>query len=476
MASVAETSEINFRAWLKRQVMEDGQRKYSDNEVSVYAYTLKTACSQMDQAVAGNLFFLTQMDSRNGKFMDLMQHPDFEAVDKALHGSLSASIKLYQFFLENGQLSEAPDVHSAFYLGDSAVESTKDEVKSAGFYYEEIPMECIQKVFYGAPGTGKSYSVSKLMEQYYPDVEEMHRHSKRVIFHPTYSYGEFVGAIKPLISLDRPLDYLFVAGPFTELLKMAFLYPEERFFLIIEEINRGDAPSIFGDIFQLLDRDDKGKSRYVIVNRDIGAYFSRDPWMKNLFFDGRLWLPANFNIIATMNTADDNIFVMDSAFKRRFTLEYVPIDFSILPNTMSRQRSIFYGKKGLAELFAPKEGETNNVRRAVCKKAMELAEKDQLNRNWPTFARLANAAIDAENLECKKAGISYDRLIAENKKMGPFFLHEGELETRNLFLNKVVFYLKQDVFKDSANYMLESYEEIFEKYMSEEADMFELLL
>lgn len=469
MGNTPTENEKEFRDWLRKQVHEDGMRIYSDNEISAYCYALRKSCSNIPYMPISNLFFICDYANFEEKTDMIKKYPEFEELNQEGHGTISAAFELYQFYLEYGSHSIAPDVHAQFYLSRTA--ETKVEKKQEpmeGFHYQEIPMRPVQKVFYGAPGTGKSHRVNQMLAKEYPEDEKLRTHIKRVIFHPAYTYGEFVGCIKPLISPDRPLEYAFVAGPFTELLKAAFLNPAERYFLVIEEINRGDAPSIFGDIFQLLDRGPLGKSSYTIVNRDIGAYFSRDPWMKNIFFDGRIWIPANFNIVATMNTADDNIFVMDSAFKRRFELEYVQIDYNILPESMVKERSLFYGRRPLREVF----GDMNSINGPY---AAMLDQKGLLRRNWPTFATLVNHAIDAENLEAKRMGANRDRLIAENKKLGPYFIREGELEDRLTFMNKVIFYLKQDVFCDSFRYFTDSFEDIFEKYSQPESDLFELI-
>lgn len=469
MANTPAENEQIFREWLRGQVHDDGMRIYSDNEISAYCYALRKSCSSIPYMPISNLFFISDYCNFEEKTEMIKKFPEYEQLNTEGHGTINAAFELYHYFLEYGKHSIAPDVHAQFYLS-RGIEKKQEKKETAmeGYHYHEVVMKPIQKVFYGAPGTGKSHRVDELIKKEYPDDEKLRTHIKRVIFHPAYNYGEFVGCIKPLVSPDRPLDYAFVPGPFTELLKAAFLNPEEKFFLIIEEINRGDAPSIFGDVFQLLDRGPDGKSSYTIVNRDIGNYYSRDPWMKNIFFDGRIWIPANFNIVATMNTADDNIFVMDSAFKRRFELEYVPIDFGILPESMLKERNLFYGKKSLQEIFADPYTISGSY-------ARRLEARGLLRRNWPTFVMLVNHAIDAENLEAKREGRTVDKLIAENKKLGPYFIREGELENRNTFINKVIFYLKQDVFPNSFRYFTDSFEEIFDKYSNPESDIFELL-
>ncbi len=468
MAIITTEIERGFRSWLKQQLHSDGMRIFTDNEISAYAYALRSSCENVTHLSVKNLFYFKTPDELEKETQWLLLDQDYIDIDRAGNGTLSTAVKLYDFFLKNGPDSEAPEEHAPFYLSADCGDIARKEASVAEFYFREISMKPIQRVYYGAPGTGKSYTVRKFLEAEFPDPEQLRTHIKRVIFHPAYTYGDFVGAIKPLISLERPLDYVFVAGPFSEILKAAFLNPEEKYYLIIEEINRGHAPSIFGDVFQLLDRDADGKSEYAIVNRDLGAYFSRDPWMKNIFYDGMIWLPSNFNIIATMNTADENVFVMDSAFKRRFELIYVPIDFEILPAEMKKERALFYGAKSLAEIFASS--------RINGEYAIKLYSKGKLKRNWGTFASIVNNAIDKENLERQRSGKAHSQLIAENKKLGPFFVKEEELNDRDKFFNKVIFYLKQDVFYDSTELFTSSFEEIYEKYSKPEADIFELLV
>jgi hypothetical protein len=468
MNIVTTEIERDFRSWLKGQLYGDGMRVFTDNEISAYAYALRSSCEKVEGLQVKNLFYYRTAYDLEKEMDWLKGDTAYQDIDKAGNGTLSTAVKLYGYYLENGPESTAPDEHALFYLSNAASDIDRRETSPVEFYYHEVPMKPVQRVYYGAPGTGKSYSVRKLLSAEYPDEAVLRTHIKRVIFHPAYTYGDFVGCIKPLISMERPLDYVFVAGPFAELLKAAFLNPEEKYFLVIEEINRGNAPAIFGDIFQLLDRGPDGKSEYSIVNRDLGAYFSRDPWMKNIFYDGMVWLPANFNIIATMNTADDNIFVMDGAFKRRFELTYVPIDFDILLPEMKEEKDVFAGGRSLTEIFSTSE--TNH------RLAQQLEEKGRLKRNWPTFAAFVNNAIDVENEEAKRNGKPHDALIAENKKMGPYFVKPEELDDPDKFFNKVIFYLKQNVFYDSPRLFTASFEELYEKYCLGGADIFELLV
>lgn len=468
MGNTPSEQERIFREWMRNQLNENGIRRYTDNAIIAYCYALRTACHKMVPPVAGNLFTIGDSKEFGRIYKDILASTDYEQVNRENgNGTFGVALKLYQVFLEKGSLAKAPDLDAPFYLKYNTASTLgyKGE-HGSDFNYVEVPMTPVQCIYYGAPGTGKSYKVRMILEKEYPDKQERDSHCKRLIFHPTYKYEDFVGSIKPLMSLEKPLDYIYSAGPFTALLKEAFSNPAEKYYLVIEEINRGNTPAIFGDLFQLLDRQENGKSEYAIQNVDISAYFSRDPGLKKLFAEGKIWLPANFNILATMNTADENIFVLDSAFKRRFQLEYVKIDFDDMPEKWTTEYDTFAGQLSLTVLFAGTPLE---------KYVQTLGHAGKLKRNWPTFARLVNYLIDLLNREI----IAQDRpelaRIPENKKLGPFFVSDEDLRRPENFINKVIFYLKQDVFTYSTHYMLDSYEDIYLKYLELGADLFELL-
>lgn len=467
MLNYETENEQLFRNWLKAQTDGDGMRRYTDNAVIAYSYALRTCCRSLKPHVADNIFRYRDIMSFEALLPHITGAENFDEVNRESgHGTFLAAIRLYQAFLQGGDTSVAPEIYAPFYLPKDVSDAEYNADRGVEFHYEEIPMTPIQKIYYGAPGTGKSYLVRRMMEKEYPDPAERDSHCRRIIFHPAYTYEDFVGCIKPLISLDKPLDYVYSAGPLTMLLKAAFLNPSEKYYLIIEEINRGNAPAIFGDLFQLLDRLESGKSEYAIMNNDITAYFSRDPGLQKLFYDGKIWLPANFNIIATMNTADENIFVLDNAFKRRFALEYVRINFENLPEQWNASYLTFAGEKPLLDVFSGTPVE---------RYALFLHSQGKLKRNWPAFAALVNHIIDTVNLTRKESYGSHAVLIAENKKLGPYFVSEQDLSDREAFINKVIFYLKQDVFGQSGHYMTVSYEEIYDRYVSSNEDLFELL-
>lgn len=245
----------------------------------------------------------------------------------------------------------------------------------------------INKIVYGAPGTGKS---NKINNQY-----AIGNNFIRVTFHPEYSNSDFVGYIKPFMN-GLNVGYKFEPGPFTKIMKKAFDKTDEMFTIIIEELNRANAPGVFGDIFQLLDRDDStGKSKYTISNSDIAKYIFNDE-------NKQISLPPNLNIIATMNTSDQNVFTMDTAFKRRWKFEYLPIEFK--PD------------HEFANIHIP-----------------------NTNISWQKFVETFNTFI----MNSQSNGF----FASEDKQIGPYFISKSELLDLDLFTYKVLLYIWDDVVK-----------------------------
>lgn len=180
----------------------------------------------------------------------------------------------------------------------------------------------IQDLYFGAPGTGKSYEVSKFIETVYPDIKEKDNPFVfKTTVYPDYSYYDFVGTIMPKTDDDGRICYDFREGVFSQALAMAFEYTDKDIFLIVEEMSRGNIASIFGDIFQLLDRDINGISEYSI-NNDLLSEAMRN---RNININ-KIYLPSNLHILGTVNTSDQNVHVMDTAFKRRFGFIYSSVE------------------------------------------------------------------------------------------------------------------------------------------------------
>ena len=208
-----------------------------------------------------------------------------------------------------------------------------------------------QIIYYGVPGCGKSYEVNKVInaELDKHGVTDKEYHKVRCVFHPEYCNADFVGQIYPYVKPDNGgVEYRFKPGPFAEIVRRAYRNPAEPFFLVIEEINRGNAAAIFGEMFQLLDRIrpedgpeelsgniyNTGWSSYGVTNIDVNAYIRQKstdnpekieyddsiPYGDKIKFinNTAVRLPPNLSIYATMNTNDQNVFTMDNAFQRRF--------------------------------------------------------------------------------------------------------------------------------------------------------------
>lgn len=194
-------------------------------------------------------------------------------------------------------------------------------------YINEIKIENrnnqvgVNRIYYGTPGCGKS----KEVENIYCKNEENYI---RTTFYPDYTNSDFVGQIVPKVR-DEKIYYEVEAGPFTKILYKALNNENENYVLIIEEINRGNASAIFGDIFQLLDRDETGNSVYNIENNIIEQYFKQKNNYKEELEDKsmKIKIPKNLSIIGTMNTSDQNVYTLDTAFKRRWELIKIRNDF-----------------------------------------------------------------------------------------------------------------------------------------------------
>ena len=210
-------------------------------------------------------------------------------------------------------------------------------------------------IFFGAPGTGKSYELRRLAGERFPEGNV-----RRVTFYPDYTYSQFVGCFKPYSEeveesgdeqagnrsgKRREIVYSFVPGPFLETYVKAVQNPSENYLLVIEEINRANPAAVLGDVFQLLDRDGDGRTQY-----EIAAPFEMKDYLKARLSEyatiahipdpmkllteqtrlkqeeGRLSLPPNMYLWATMNSADQGVFPMDTAFKRRWDFRYIGIN------------------------------------------------------------------------------------------------------------------------------------------------------
>ena len=303
------------------------------------------------------------------------------------------------------------DEHTKKYISTEARKqdfiSKLPKSKLVETHYPTQTNKILQQIFYGAPGTGKSNTIKR-------DVDDQGKTCFRTTFHPDSDYSTFVGTYKPSMKptgvtlasgeKEEVITYKFVPQAFTKAYAAAWNTTEDVF-LVIEEINRGNCAQIFGDLFQLLDRKG-GKSEYPIeADTDLANYLQealakspRTDIPQEVKSGERLMLPQNLYIWATMNTSDQSLFPIDSAFKRRWDWVYIPI------------------KPHAEENYKIKIG-------------IETYD-------WWSFLQKINSVID-------------DTTHSEDKKLGYFFVNtESKTVCAEKFVSKVLFYLWNDVFKN----------------------------
>ena len=337
------------------------------------------------------------------------KHPEVPANEVRFKISGQSDIDKYEY-----GYGATISVMAKMILGQERILRTTGEKK-------KLHVHPFQQIFYGAPGTGKSHSVCEVTKNL-PKEDVF-----RITFHPDSDYASFVGCYKPTETegfrygingantvkmvdpdnggaplVEKKITYRFVPQAFINAYVRAY-HTDSPVFLVIEEINRGNCAQIFGDMFQLLDRGDSGESDYAIKpDSDIQDYLSKvmadahtdDEAIKS---GEEMKLPANLYIWATMNTSDQSLFPIDSAFKRRWDWKYMPID------TTKEQWAI------------------------------KVNGKDY---SWGSFLDQVNDEIG-------------ETTSSEDKKLGFYFCKASDKTiTAERFVSKVLFYIYNDVFKD----------------------------
>lgn len=334
--------------------------------------------------------------------------------------------------------------HLPVYINDVSKSNNSDYEKSltSTIYIQNHD----QTIYYGVPGSGKSHKIDEITKNLSEEQKI------RVVFHPEYTNADFVGQILPCLNQTTGnIEYKFSPGPFAQILRRAYLNPSKKYVLVIEEINRGNAASIFGDLFQLLDRIDKGSKASIgnnIYEEGWSSYFINNDyinWYIREFADSSQYqdvencvtipndnkskeknyekysivnigqitfvsntgirLPPNLSLLATMNTSDQNVFTLDNAFQRRWDMELVPNSCDD-PTQMQAKISV--------------KGKTIT---------------------WKSFQSKINEVIAEKGNE---SGFS----SMEDKRLGCWFIKndEGKIDSEK-FANKVLKYLWDDAFK-----------------------------
>ena len=351
---------------------------------------------------------------------------------------------------DNGEIVIEPVIT---VINNESKESSEEQEDSS-----DSMMNFSQIIYYGVPGSGKSYSIAQKLSALGITKDNASQYTKRVVFHPEYTNADFVGQILPRSESDGSrISYPFVSGPFTQLLALAYTHKNHNFALIIEEINRGNAAAIFGELFQLLDRLDKdenessngykytvGWSSYPVSNdsinhaicdlydehkKDPSKYPDFDPFIPKENFELYkenigIRLPPNFSIFATMNTSDQNVFKLDNAFKRRFDLELIPNVFDLSNPDLKEQKTLIINQRD--------------------------AEVEGFGFTWNQFREAVNEIITSPENE-------FDISSFADRQIGCWFVKaevksekdteiKSELKvSKKTFMNKVLEYLWDDV-------------------------------
>lgn len=351
--------------------------------------------------------------TNNRKVKWLKKNISRSELSDSMHNSLKTAMSVWTL---NDYKSAVADLLRGTYVKDGAVDM-EDEYKELVFN-TKIQVDAERnRIIFGAPGTGKSYGLNKDCKNLMKDRNGMY---ERVTFHPDYSYSQFVGTYKPVMDTDgKSIKYDFVPGPFmrvyVEALRSGRTDNPQPYLLLIEEINRAKVAAVFGDVFQLLDRDEDGVSEYEIqASEDIRRYLAKELGGNPANYQ-RIKIPNNMFIWSTMNSADQGVFPMDTAFKRRWNFEYLGIN-------ENEEEIAGKGKIMLAGCDEPVE--------------------------WNILRRAINDKMSTDQFK-----------INEDKLMGPFFLSkkilasddEGMIVDPETFIksfkSKVIMYLYEDAVK-----------------------------
>ncbi|SDB13156.1 AAA family ATPase [Butyrivibrio sp. INlla16] len=386
-----EYNKKMFRSWMERQVKPEGDsdagEAYSSNSIDQYVSNIaNTPLYSMSEK---SVFFTTDIKLIQKTISEL------DSAEKKNNTQRSAVKKYLQYVIDTGE----SDMSVVF----------KTNIKAK---YER------NRIVFGAPGTGKSFLLKQDCDRLLDDTVGTY---ERVTFHPDYTYSQFVGTYKPVMDSDgRSIRYDFVPGPFmrvyVDALKSARTEAPQPHLLLIEEINRAKVAAVFGDVFQLLDRDADGVSEYEIqASEDIRRYLAKELGGTEEKYK-KIRIPNNMFIWATMNSADQGVYPMDTAFKRRWNFEYLGID--------------------------EKEKDIENIGK------VNIAKYDE-----PVVWNRLRKAINTK--------MSKDFNINEDKLMGPFFLSKKVLDSdengmikdpekfMDAFKSKVIMYLYEDAVKQS---------------------------
>ena len=368
------------------------------------------------------------------------------------------------YYLENYKRIQYPEINhgqSADTLDTLSIETTR--------------LSCGRNVLlYGVPGSGKSWTIE---HEYVKPTSKV----ERLVFHPDYTYSDFVGQILPCVDDDGQVSYKFTPGPFTNILREAYLHPQDEYILVIEEINRGNAPAIFGEIFQLLDRkvDDEdssnsypiGTSEYGITNANIAQIVYGDPTHK-------VRIPSNLSIIGTMNTSDQNVFTLDTAFQRRWQMRLIENSFDNVEKAQADAKILDTGITWKNFCTAMNEIIIKNCVRTTSSEDKRLGVYFIYHRDLNFNNKMGSLASgEYDDLRAKER----DKTISEEER-GRLSTIRTAIKQNRIFPEKVIKYLWDDAFKYNREAIFEygtyaSLEAVIRKFMySDKEERFSIFI
>lgn len=367
-------------------------------------------------------------EEKNGQLKDTNGRSRYYSDEIKIGDSIFAITNNWYYESQNGRDTRTPyvkwieQVISKYHVKAQTESKKLTDIKVTA---SKLPIPYNFLVF-GAPGTGKSHLIKELQEQFFEDKNSF----ERVTFYSNYSYANFVGTYKPKMN-GNDIIYSFVPGPFTRVIEKALKNPDKNYLLIVEEINRANPAAVFGDIFQLLDRTD-GKSEYFIeTSEDLKLYLTKrfvpefddieDDMKKEEILQkfSELYIPANMYIWSTMNSADQGVFPMDTAFKRRWDFKYIGIN----ENSSDSMKNVY---------FMANDNERGSVK-----------------INWNKLRTEINLRLSGP--QCR---------VNEDKLLGPYFISNEVMKINaedmcvinndkfiDTFKSKVIMYLFEDAAK-----------------------------
>ena len=394
-----------FQKWL---ISKLNKNKGDDSNFNGYSLNLLKIINILESKnkILRNSMYKTNIDYYDFVMLKFKNDVDAFDLDAKQNFPARASIPHYKRFIKQLKKYGLNKIKNAIEMDIDEVELnnsfcdsviTMDNNKNNFEIFDfEIKRKAKNLVVFGTPGCGKSYYVNNTLLKDYPYKSDNTKERVfRTTFYQDYTNTDFVGQILPYIEYndkkEEKVTYKFTPGPFALALKEAVLNKNEDVALVIEELNRGNAPAIFGDIFQLLDRNQYGISEYAITN-----IYLRD-WLNNEIegasFD-KIKIPGNLNIFATMNTSDQNVFTLDTAFKRRW-------QFIKLQNVFNEYEDI-YGNK-----------HTHDYK--------DYKVPGMVDVTWEKFVTVINDAIRGEE------GERNSTINVSDKQIGIYFIDKNGL-------------------------------------------------